>query len=88
MAEMHKFEGDLFWNFEDPEVACYDPADELDDVGEGHIVKFEQAKRLSNFFGVLVDGKERYFDTAEEAEAACIKPQPEESEQERVKAGD
>jgi hypothetical protein len=88
MAEINKFEGDLFWNADDPESSCYDPSDELDNVGEGDIVEFEQAKRLPNFFGVLVDGKERYFDTAEEAESACAKPQPEESEQERVKAGD
>lgn len=88
MAEIEKFEGDLFWNDDNPEDACWDPHDELDNVGEGEIVEFQQAKKLPNFFGVLVDGKERYFDTLEEAEAACIKPQPEESEQERVKAGD
>lgn len=70
MAEIEKFEGDIFWNSEDTESACYDPDDEMDNVGEGDIVEFEQAKRLTNFFGVIVDGKERYFDTQEEAEAA------------------
>lgn len=71
MAEIEKFEGDLFWNEADTEVGCDDPDDEMDNYGEGDIVEFEQAKRLPNFFGVLVNDKPRYFDTAEEAEAAC-----------------
>jgi hypothetical protein len=71
MAEILKFEGDLFWNDDDTESSCNDPDDELDNVGPGDIVKFQQAKRLPNFFAVMVDGKPRYFDTLEEAELAA-----------------
>jgi hypothetical protein len=70
MAEIEKFEGDIFWNSDDTESACYDPDDEMDNVGDGDIVEFEQAIRCANFFGVLVDGKPRYFDTQAEAEEA------------------
>jgi hypothetical protein len=70
MAEIEKFEGDIFWNSDDTESSCYDPEDELDNVGTGDIIEFEQAKRLPNFFGVVVNDKPRYFDTQEEAEAA------------------
>jgi hypothetical protein len=75
MSEIIKFEGDLFWNAEDTESSCHDPDDELDNAGDGGIVEFEQALRLPNFFGVLVEGKPRYFTTQEEAEAACTIPQ-------------
>jgi hypothetical protein len=70
MAEIFNFDGDLFWNEADTESYVDDPDDELDNAGEGNIVQFEQAKRLPNFFGVLIDGKSRYFDTELEAEAA------------------
>jgi hypothetical protein len=70
MAEIDKFEGDLFWNEENSETTC-EPDDELDNLQDGDIVEFQQAKRLTNFFGVLVNGSPRYFDTQEEAEAAC-----------------
>jgi len=70
MAEILKFEGDIFWNAENTEQSIYDPSDELENVSDGDIVEFEQAKRLPNFFGVYINGKERYFDTEKEAEAA------------------
>ena len=71
MAEILQFEGDLFWNTDDTEAAVDDPDDELDSIGDlGVIVEFEQAKRLPNFYGVLVGkGETRYFETVEEAEA-------------------
>jgi hypothetical protein len=70
--EIEKFEGDLFWNDDNSEDSCFDPYDELDQVGEGEIVEFMQAKKLPNFFGILIEGKERYFDTLEEAEEAWM----------------
>jgi hypothetical protein len=75
MAKLDKFEGDLFWNEADTESAVYDPDDELDNINQvGAIVEYEQAKRLSNFFGVDCgqDSEGRaiyeYFDSKEEAE--------------------
>ena len=70
MAKIDNFEGDMFWNSDDTECSCFDPDDEMDNVGEGDIVEFEQAKRLTNFFGAVVNGKSLYFDTLEEAETA------------------
>ena len=72
--EIENFEGDLFWNADDTENTVYDPDDELDNIGDlGAIVEFEQAKRLPSFYGVLVaEGKTRYFDTRQEAEACPL----------------
>jgi hypothetical protein len=69
--EIEKFEGDIFWNADDPETAVYDAFDELANVGEYVIVEFQQAKMLSNIFGVLIGGEERYFTTKAEAEQAA-----------------
>jgi hypothetical protein len=76
MSEIDKFEGDLFWNDENPEDSVYSPEDELDDIGSLQIVEFQQAKRLSNFFGVAIPHDKdhddyRFFTTQEEAEA-CV----------------
>jgi hypothetical protein len=66
--EITQFEGDIFWNEADTETAC-EPDDELDNASEvGAIVEFEQAKRLTNFFGVLLEKECKYFTTLEEAE--------------------
>jgi hypothetical protein len=70
MAEIEKFEGDIFWNSDDTESAIDSPDDEMDNLYEGDIAEFEQAKRLPNFFGVVIGDKARYFDTFEEATAA------------------
>ena len=75
MAEIEKFEGDIFWNEEDPEICVDSPEDELENVGEDNIVEFEQAKRLPSFFGVHTGGKDRFFTTLEEAQAAVTKAQ-------------
>jgi len=72
MSEIQKFEGDMFWDASDTEDAVYDPEETLDDyAGNGGIVEFEQAKRLPNFFGVLVNGQHRFFTTRAEAEEAA-----------------
>jgi hypothetical protein len=73
MAEIFNFKGDIFWVEADPENSVDDPDDELDNAGEGSIVQFEQAVRLPNFFGVLINGKSRYFDTELEALDALVK---------------
>jgi hypothetical protein len=80
--EIEKFEGDLFWNSDDPEAAIDDPDDELGNIGDiGAIVEFEQAKRLPNFYGVDCGEDDkgrlvaRYFDTLAEAEE-CSKGLP------------
>jgi hypothetical protein len=77
MSEIENFEGDLFWNADDTESTCDDPYDELLNVvvnlrraGEGNIVVFEQAKRLPNFYGALINGEERYFESLGEVEEA------------------
>ena len=70
MAEITKFAGDIFWVEYDTENSIDDPDDELDNVGDGDIVEFEQALRLPNFFGVLVNDEPKYFETKAEAEAA------------------
>jgi hypothetical protein len=60
----------MFWDSENTESSCYDPEDDMDNVCEGDIIEFEQAKRLPNFFGVIIDDKTRFFDTLEEVHAA------------------
>ena len=69
MAEISQFEGDLFWNDDDTEATC-EPEEELYNLCDGDIVEFQQAKRLANFFGALISGEPRFFDTLEETEAA------------------
>jgi len=49
---------------------CDGPYDELLYAGEGNIVVFEQAKRLPNFYGALINGEERYFESLGEVEEA------------------
>lgn len=69
--EIDKFEGDLFWNDEDTENTC-EPEEELDNVGKGDIVEFQQAKSLPHIFGVIdKDDKARFFTTMAEAEAVA-----------------
>jgi hypothetical protein len=77
MAEIDKLEGDIFWLEYDTEAAVDDPEDELSNAEEGGIIEFEQAKRLPNFFGTLINDKARYFDTLEEAEIAIKNSQEE-----------
>jgi hypothetical protein len=72
MAEITKFAGDIFWVEYDTENSIDDPYDELDCVGDGVIVEFEQALRLPNFFGVVVNDEPKYFETKAEAEAAAL----------------
>ena len=82
--KIEKFDGDMFWNDDDTENAIYDPDDELDNINViGTIVEFQQAKRLTNFFGVDCgeDSESNplyeYFTTLEEAEIrsdAILKP--------------
>ena len=72
MAEITKFAGDIFWVEYDTENSIDDPYDELDYVGDGVIVEFEQALRLPNFFGVVVNDEPKYFETKAEAEAAAL----------------
>lgn len=72
MAEILKFDGDIFWNESDTENNIDDPDEELDNVGPGCVVEFEQAYRLPNFFGVMTIGPDdesiyRYFTTEKEA---------------------
>lgn len=85
--KLDKFEGDIFWNSDDTENSVHDPDDELDNINEvGAIVEYEQAKRLTNFFGVDCgeDAEGRaiyeYFDNKEEAEKRsaeiCASPEP------------
>jgi len=59
-----------FWNADDTESTCDGPYDELLYAGEGNIVVFEQAKRLPNFYGALINGEERYFESLGEVEEA------------------
>ena len=75
MAEIEEFEGDIFWDEADTENCVDSPEDELDNVGEDNIVEFEQAKRLPNFFGVHTGGKDRFFTTLQEAQAAVAQVQ-------------
>jgi len=77
MSEIEKFEGDMFWNDECTEDTVYSPEDELEECGIAHVVCFQQAARLPNFYGVMFakqdsdDSEYRFFTTKEEAEA-CI----------------
>lgn len=73
--KIEKLAGDMFWNSDDTEDIVHDPDEELANINEvGAIVEFEQALRLTNFFGVDCgedfEGQPlyEYFDTQEEAE--------------------
>lgn len=75
MAELEKFEGDLFWDAADTEQSVYDPEDALEEYDPLQVVEFQQAKVLPNFYGFWVrkdegDDEFRFFPTREEAEAA------------------
>lgn len=77
MSEIEKFEGDMFWNDESTEDVVYSPEDELEEYGPAHVVCFQQASRLPNFYGVMFakpdsdDSEYHFFTTKDEAEA-CI----------------
>lgn len=75
MAEIDKFEGDMFWDSADTEDTVYDPEDALENAMEDNIVEFEQAKRLPNFFGVYTGSKHRFFTTLAEAQTAVMEAQ-------------
>ena len=78
MAEITKLEGDMFWDADDPEWSQSDPDDFFyeDKMDAGHVFQFQQASRLSDFYGFAIRGEDgdlaetRYFETKEEAEAA------------------
>jgi hypothetical protein len=70
MMELQTYRGDLFWNSKDTENTVDSPEDELDNVGEGNIVKFDVATREPDMYGVLIAGKARFFATLAEAEEA------------------
>lgn len=71
--EISKFEGDLFWNDDDPETNC-EPEEEMDNYRESVVVTFQQAKSLPNFYGVRIwepemkEYQDRFFTTREEAD--------------------
>jgi len=72
----------MFWDEDDTEVSHPDPYDILDNVGSGEIVEFEQAKRLSNFYGFTYpkkdgtdDAEEHYFLLLKDAEDALAELQ-------------
>ena len=73
-----KFEGDMFWDADDPETSHQDPEDILDGLCVGDIVEIQQAKSLPNFFGVDLGTDAaghalyEFFDTEEEALEASL----------------
>lgn len=83
MAEILKFEADLYWDADDPEWSQGDADDFFyeDKMDAGHVFRFQQAIRLPDFYGFAIRGEDgdvietRYFETKEEAEQELAKRQ-------------
>jgi hypothetical protein len=71
VAEIKKFQGDLFWNSEDMSDSV-EPEEEMENFAEGDIVEFTVAQTLPQMYGVVINDEARFFETEEEAEAARV----------------
>jgi hypothetical protein len=77
MAEIEKFDGDMFWDYDDSESMVDDPDEFMEEVGCGTVIRFEQAQRLPNIYGVRIyiaakdEYVTRYFTDKAEADAVC-----------------
>ncbi len=86
MSKIETYEGDMFWDAADTEDSIDSPEEHLENVGCGQVVKFEQAKRLPDFYGIQYYDADKdeylceFFTTAEEAEAFNLEKVPAQAE--------